>query len=61
MSDIRKVAVFGAGVMGASIAAHVANAGIKVRLFDMATTNGKDRSAIAKAAIDSCSRPTPRP
>jgi 3-hydroxyacyl-CoA dehydrogenase len=61
MSDIRKVAVFGAGVMGASIAAHVANAGIKVRLFDMATTDGKDRRAIAKAAIAKLLKADPAP
>jgi 3-hydroxyacyl-CoA dehydrogenase len=32
---IRRVAVFGAGVMGAGIAAHVANAGVPVLLFDV--------------------------
>lgn len=33
--DIRKVAVIGAGVMGAGIAAHVTNAGIPVVLLDI--------------------------
>ena len=33
---ITKVAVIGAGTMGAAIAAHIANAGIPVRLFDIA-------------------------
>ena len=28
MMEIQKVAVFGAGVMGAGIAAHIANAGV---------------------------------
>ena len=35
MIDIDKVAVIGAGVMGAGIAAHVANAGIPVILLDV--------------------------
>ncbi|PZP39863.1 MAG: 3-hydroxyacyl-CoA dehydrogenase [Pseudomonas fluorescens] len=35
MQPIRKVAVIGAGVMGAGIAAHVANAGIPVVLLDV--------------------------
>jgi 3-hydroxyacyl-CoA dehydrogenase len=35
MSLIRKVAVLGSGVMGSGIAAHVANAGIRVLMLDM--------------------------
>lgn len=35
--SIQKVAVIGAGVMGASIAAHIANAGIPVLLLDLTT------------------------
>ena len=35
MADIQKVAVLGAGVMGAGIAAHLANAGIPSLLFDL--------------------------
>jgi 3-hydroxyacyl-CoA dehydrogenase len=35
MSLIRKVAVLGSGVMGSGIAAHVANAGIRVVMLDM--------------------------
>ncbi len=35
MSSIGRVAVFGAGVMGAGIAAHIANAGVPVLLFDV--------------------------
>ena len=34
-SGIQKVAVLGAGVMGAAIAAHVANAGLPVVLLDI--------------------------
>ncbi|NEO26500.1 MAG: hypothetical protein F6K03_06280 [Kamptonema sp. SIO4C4] len=32
---IERVAVLGAGVMGSGIAAHVANAGVPVRLLDI--------------------------
>ena len=32
---IEKIAVLGSGVMGSQIAAHVANAGLPVLLFDM--------------------------
>ncbi len=49
--DIKKVAVIGAGVMGAGIAAQVANAGIEVLLLDRPSDTG-DRSAIARGAID---------
>ncbi len=35
MRQINKVAVLGAGVMGATIAAHLANAGIRTLLLDM--------------------------
>ncbi|HJS32760.1 MAG TPA: 3-hydroxyacyl-CoA dehydrogenase NAD-binding domain-containing protein, partial [Alphaproteobacteria bacterium] len=52
MIDIGKVAVIGAGTMGAAIAAHVANAGVKVRLLDIATTNGANRNAVAESALD---------
>ncbi len=34
-NKIKKVAVLGAGVMGAQIAGHLANAGIPSLLFDM--------------------------
>ncbi len=35
MTEIKKVAVFGAGVMGARIAAQVANAGVPVVVLDI--------------------------
>ena len=47
MGDIRKVAVIGSGVMGAGIAAQIANAGLPVRLFDMT----KDMAAAAIARL----------
>jgi len=48
---IRKVGVLGAGVMGASIAAHVANAGVPVVLLDIVPPGADDRDALAKGAI----------
>lgn len=45
---IRKAAVIGAGVMGASIAAHLANAGISVLLLDLAPQDdGKSATNVA--------------
>ncbi len=49
---LRKAAVIGAGVMGAKIAAHIANAGLQVYLLDMVSESADDRNAIAKSAID---------
>ncbi|MBM3465655.1 MAG: 3-hydroxyacyl-CoA dehydrogenase, partial [Armatimonadetes bacterium] len=48
---IRKAAVIGAGTMGAGIAAHLANAGIPVILYDIAA-EGPDRSAIARKGLE---------
>ncbi|WP_238122886.1 MULTISPECIES: 3-hydroxyacyl-CoA dehydrogenase/enoyl-CoA hydratase family protein [unclassified Xanthobacter] len=50
--EIKKVAVIGAGVMGAGIAAHVANAGIEVLLLDIVPEGASNRNAIAEKAID---------
>ena len=47
---IRRVAVLGAGVMGAQIAAHLANADVPVLLFDLPAPDG-DPSGIAQQAI----------
>ncbi|OYY22731.1 MAG: 3-hydroxyacyl-CoA dehydrogenase, partial [Azorhizobium sp. 35-67-15] len=51
MNEIKKVAVIGAGVMGAGIAAHVANAGIPVLLLDIVPEGATNRNAIAEGAI----------
>jgi len=48
---ISKVAVIGAGVMGASIAAHMSNAGISVYLLDVVLKNNRNRNQIAETAI----------
>ncbi len=59
--EIKKVAVIGAGVMGAQIAAHVANAGIPVVLLDIPAKEGDDRTAIAKGAIERLEKMEPAP
>ena len=49
--EIRKVAVIGAGVMGAGIAAHVANAGVPVVLLDIVPEGAENRNVIAEGAV----------
>lgn len=46
---IKKVAVLGAGVMGAQIAAHLTNAGVKAVLFDLAAKEGPKNGIVLKA------------
>ena len=46
---VRKAAVLGAGVMGAQIAAHFANAGIPVLLFDLPAKEGDPNGLVSKA------------
>jgi 3-hydroxyacyl-CoA dehydrogenase len=58
---VRKAAVLGAGVMGAQIAAHLANANVKPILFDLPAKEGKDKSAIARKAIDNLAKLEPSP
>jgi 3-hydroxyacyl-CoA dehydrogenase len=59
--DIKKVAVIGAGVMGAGIAAHIANAGIPVYLLDIVPKDGENRNGIAEAAIAKLLKADPAP
>ncbi|TXH69783.1 MAG: 3-hydroxyacyl-CoA dehydrogenase/enoyl-CoA hydratase family protein [Thiothrix sp.] len=49
--EIRKVAVIGAGVMGAGIAAHIANAGIPVVLLDIVPPDASNRNIVAETAV----------
>jgi 3-hydroxyacyl-CoA dehydrogenase len=58
--QVRKVAVLGAGVMGAQIAAHLANARVQPVLFDLAA-EGRDKSAIAKKALEGLAKLEPSP
>ena len=46
---IRKAAVLGAGVMGAQIAAHLANADVPVVLFDLPAEVGSPNGIVHKA------------
>jgi len=59
--NIEKVAVIGAGVMGASIAAHISNAGIPVILLDIIPENATNRSIIAETAIKKMLKAEPAP
>ncbi len=61
MTEIRKVAVFGAGVMGAGIAAQVANAGVPVVLLDIAARDGDNPRAIAEGALGKLLKTDPAP
>ncbi len=61
MKRIHKVAVLGAGTMGARIAAHLANAGVPSFLLDM-VPSGSDaasRNRLATAGIDACRKSKP--
>ena len=57
---VRKAAVLGAGVMGAQIAAHLANANVPVMLFELAA-EGPDKNANVKKAIDGLAKLSPGP
>src|SRR5512139_2050873 len=48
---IDRAAVLGSGVMGATIAAHLANAGIRVLLLDVVPKEGVDRNRLAAGAF----------
>jgi 3-hydroxyacyl-CoA dehydrogenase len=58
--QVRKVAVLGAGVMGAQIAAHLVNCKVPVVLFDLAAKEGP-KSAIAIKAIENLKKLKPAP
>jgi len=58
--QVRKAAVIGAGVMGAQIAAHLANAGIPVLLFDLAAKDGEPNGVVLKA-VQGLARLEPAP
>jgi 3-hydroxyacyl-CoA dehydrogenase len=57
---VRKVAVLGAGVMGAQIAAHLVNANVEVVLFELAAKEG-DPNEVVRKAIDGLKRLEPSP
>ncbi|HEY5800595.1 MAG TPA: 3-hydroxyacyl-CoA dehydrogenase NAD-binding domain-containing protein, partial [Burkholderiaceae bacterium] len=57
---VKKVAVLGAGVMGAQIAAHCVNAKVPVVLFDLPAKDG-DKNAIVTRAIENLKKLNPAP
>jgi 3-hydroxyacyl-CoA dehydrogenase len=57
---IKKVCVIGSGVMGAGIAAQVANAGIAVLLLDIVPKDGS-RNSVAQAALAKALKTDPAP
>ena len=59
--QIEKAAVIGAGVMGAGIAAHLANAGVQVLLLDVVPEGSTDRSVLAAGAIAKLLKADPAP
>ena len=59
--NIQKVAVIGAGVMGASIAAHITNAGIPVYLLDIVPEGASNRNGIAEGAVKKLLESDPAP
>ena len=61
MKRIYKVAVLGAGTMGARIAAHFANAGVPSYLFDIVPpdADGPARNKIAAAGLDAARKSKP--
>jgi 3-hydroxyacyl-CoA dehydrogenase len=63
-STIREVTVLGSGVMGAAIAAHLANAGLRVRLLDIPPKDApagdkRARNQIAAAGLEAARKAKP--
>ncbi len=57
---VRRVAVLGAGVMGAQIAAHLTNAGVDTVLFDLPAKDG-DPNGVVQKAIANLGKLSPAP
>jgi 3-hydroxyacyl-CoA dehydrogenase len=58
--QVKKVAVLGAGVMGAQIAAHLVNVKVPVVLFDLPAKEGPKNGIVTKA-IDNLKKLKPAP
>ncbi|MGJ7582399.1 3-hydroxyacyl-CoA dehydrogenase/enoyl-CoA hydratase family protein [Variovorax sp. RHLX14] len=58
--NVKKVAVLGAGVMGAQIAAHLVNVRVPVVLFDLAAKDGP-KNGIVVRAIEALKKQKPAP
>lgn len=59
--EITKVAVLGAGVMGATIAAHLVNTGFEVLLLDLQVEKNGKKTNLADAAVASMKKAKPSP
>jgi 3-hydroxyacyl-CoA dehydrogenase len=64
VNTIREATVLGSGVMGAAIAAHLANAGLRVRLLDIVAKDApagdrKARNQIAAAGLEAARKAKP--
>lgn len=57
--SIQRVAVLGAGTMGARIAAHVANAGLQVLLLDIVPQGAADRNRLVVQALEALKKAKP--
>src|SRR5579884_4091147 len=58
--QIRRAAVLGAGVMGAAIAAHLANVGIPSLLLDIVPAGEKkDRDVVARTGLEKALKARP--
>jgi 3-hydroxyacyl-CoA dehydrogenase len=57
--QIHKAAVLGAGVMGAAIAAHLANVGIPSLLLDIVPPGATDRNVIARTGLEKALKARP--
>lgn len=58
--SLNRIAVLGAGTMGAQIAAHLANVEIRTLLLDL-PSDGPDRSLVARRALENLHKMEPRP
>src|SRR6201986_975366 len=58
--QVKKVAVLGAGVMGAQIAAHLVNVKVPVVLFDLPAKDGP-KNGIVTRAVDNLKKLKPAP
>ena len=58
-APLRTAAVLGAGTMGAQIAAHLANAGLDVKLLDIAAKEGSDKDAVVNQGFRAALKAAP--
>ncbi|MDN5871906.1 MAG: 3-hydroxyacyl-CoA dehydrogenase NAD-binding domain-containing protein, partial [Nitrococcus sp.] len=60
VTHVRRAAVLGAGVMGAQIAAHLVNAGVRAVLFEL-PAEGSEPNAHVQRAIERLRKLQPSP